>query len=220
MLESFFAVRCVVQHAEAVNHIEAFRGERQFENVRLHDRRIAVGEVPVGGFYSAAQVDANEVSAPTRDHFSVASHAAPDIKDKLAGKIVRPQPCLLHEIQFGAAAGCAIQLRGVMLQPLEAETPGVVLCIDEAQNSVDKRVFAAAIFARHACTNGFEPPFAVNAAENVDYDFRGSLPGHLVAVFHRVFPVSSNLQNLGGLAYRRSAPRKNRSYKVRWCTPP
>ncbi len=38
------AIRCVVQHAHAVDDVEALRGKRQRENIRLKSRKFAVRE--------------------------------------------------------------------------------------------------------------------------------------------------------------------------------
>ena len=136
----------MLDDAEAEDHVEAFRGERQVHDVGLRNTmRAAQGAVQNVGVDSGAEIDGGNARAAAEEDFGETPGAAAAFEHVFAGERV---PVIFAETSADAVArdgnaGEGIELCGAVFVPLGAEMIGVIGTGYEARNAVHNGVFMA-----------------------------------------------------------------------------
>jgi hypothetical protein len=156
-----------MEHTDAVDDVEAFRGKRKREHVRLEGNKLAGGQILRGHFRGGTEIDADDTRAPACRRFGEAAHAASDIEDKLALEFFRPEGGLHAEVVLGLAHLTVVELRSLIAVPLKSKTGGVLLRVHKACDPVDMRIRALTARAEEAFRRlAFESPAAVQTTQD------------------------------------------------------
>lgn len=150
----------MVQNSNTVNNVKALRYERELEDIGLEYRRLAAHKVTRSNFRRQAQINSHYMCPPASCHVGESSHATSHIQHQLADKISGMETGTTPESTFRAVIFRGVQLRPSMHVPLETKTPGVLLLIDEAHNSVHQGILSAADTTEQAALPWRKPALA------------------------------------------------------------
>src|SRR5262249_45746033 len=132
--------------ADGDDEVEGAVREREARDVRLGDHDVGAPlEVPLRGLDGEAEVDADDVSAPAREHVREAPGPDPGVEHELARHLLAGEPGLLdQDLLRVVRARDGIELRRRVRVPFEAERAHVAVAPHEAGNAVDDRPSRAA----------------------------------------------------------------------------
>src|SRR5215471_10105123 len=97
-LKSTLAIRCVVQHTDAIDHIEALGGKRKLKHISLQKGCISIGKVPCGHLACKAEVDADHSRPPSGGNISETAHTTAHVEHEFAGEVLRSKSGTLAEV--------------------------------------------------------------------------------------------------------------------------
>src|ERR1035441_5536239 len=163
-LDGGFAIRRVMENANAVDDVEALGREGQGEDIGLESNEVAVGKIFGGHFGGGAQVNAHHVRAPAGRNLGKASHAATYVEDQSALQIFGSESGLCQEMALRFADLIVVELCLLIAVPLETETGGIMLRIHKTRDALQVGISALAGRTRKAAgLIAFEFPAAVQA---------------------------------------------------------
>jgi len=106
------------------------------------------------------------VRTPARGHVSKPSHPTANIEHELACKILGAKAGSAPKSNFGAVTLAGIKLCARKHLPLETKTTGVMLCVDEARNSLQERKGTPASLTCQCISPLTQAGVAGNATQN------------------------------------------------------
>src|SRR5258708_709116 len=171
-LEGLFTIRRMMQHADAVDEVEALGSERESENVSLECHKLAIRQIACSYFRSGTKVDPHDTGSPAAGDLRESAHAATDIEDKLPLQVFRRKAGFPSEVRLGKMPACVIELGPVKVLPLVTEAIGVVLRLHETQEAAYHGKVLSARRTRIGLVTLLQRALATGTAQNVAHLWR------------------------------------------------